>query len=131
MSTPLFLFLGDLGGGEIMLVLVVILIFFGANKIPELARGLGKGIREFKDASSEIRSEIENAGLPKQNQPQATAYTAPAYDTTPAQPALDQPTVTSVSSAEPVSEAIIAPPMDGGIAPQPASERSRLDQSSN
>ena len=60
MNTPFLLFLGDLGGGEIMLILVVILIFFGANKIPELARGLGKGIREFKDASSEIRSEIES-----------------------------------------------------------------------
>lgn len=59
MHTPL-LFLGDLGGGEIMLIMVVILIFFGANKIPELARGLGKGIREFKDASREIRNEFES-----------------------------------------------------------------------
>ena len=42
--------------------MVVILIFFGANKIPELARGLGKGIREFKDASTEIRREFEQAG---------------------------------------------------------------------
>ena len=58
------LFLGDLGGGEIMLIMVVILIFFGANKIPELARGLGKGIREFKDASTEIRKEFEGHGLP-------------------------------------------------------------------
>ena len=129
MSTPLFLFLGDLGGGEIMLILVVILIFFGANKIPELARGLGKGIREFKDASNEIRSEIENAGLPKQNQPyqQPTAYAAPTYDST-----SEQPTITSLSSStEPVSETTVAPPMDGGIAPQPAPERPRLDQSSN
>ena len=131
MSTPTFLFLGDLGGGEIMLVLVVILIFFGANKIPELARGLGKGIREFKDASSEIRSEIENAGLPKPSQTsqsQPTAYAAPTYDTA-QEPALDQPTVTSVSSAEPVAETAVAPPMDGGIAPQPVPERPRLDQS--
>ncbi|WP_133271561.1 twin-arginine translocase TatA/TatE family subunit [Hymenobacter radiodurans] len=135
MSTPLFLFLGDLGGGEIMLILVVILIFFGANKIPELARGLGKGIREFKDASSEIRSEIENAGLPKQNQPQpyqqSTAYTAPSYDVAPQQPTTEHPTITSMSSTEPVSETSVAPPMDGGIAPQPAPERPRLDQSTN
>ena len=52
MQTPLILFLGDIGGSELMLIMVVILIFFGANKIPELARGLGKGIREFKDAST-------------------------------------------------------------------------------
>lgn len=133
MSTPFFLFLGDLGGGEIMLILVVILIFFGANKIPELARGLGKGIREFKDASNEIRSEIENAGLPKQNQSyqQPPAYTTPGYDTASQQSTVDQPTLTSVSSTEPVSETTIAPPMDGGIAPQPAPERPRLDQSSH
>jgi sec-independent protein translocase protein TatA len=62
------LFLGDIGGSELILIMVVILIFFGANKIPELARGLGKGIREFKDASSEIRNEFERAGQPNQNQ---------------------------------------------------------------
>lgn len=53
---------GDIGGSEVILIMVVILIFFGANKIPELARGLGKGIREFKDASTEIRREFEQAG---------------------------------------------------------------------
>ena len=63
------LFLGDIGGSELILIMVVILIFFGANKIPELARGLGKGIREFKDASSEIRNEFERAGQqPNPNQ---------------------------------------------------------------
>jgi sec-independent protein translocase protein TatA len=72
--TSSLLFLGDIGGSELILIMVVILIFFGANKIPELARGLGKGIREFKDASSEIRNEFENAGqnrpAPYQPQPQ-------------------------------------------------------------
>ena len=71
MQTPLFLFLGDIGGSELMLIMVVILIFFGANKIPELARGLGKGIREFKDASTEIRREFEQVGQP--GQPNYTA----------------------------------------------------------
>jgi sec-independent protein translocase protein TatA len=51
-----------LGGWEIMLVVLVILIFFGAKRIPELARGLGKGIREFKDATNEIKDEIEDDG---------------------------------------------------------------------
>lgn len=55
------LFLGNMGGYEILLIMLVILIFFGAKKIPELARGLGKGIREFKDATSEIKDEIENS----------------------------------------------------------------------
>jgi sec-independent protein translocase protein TatA len=42
----------------------VIVIFFGAKRIPELARGLGKGIREFKDASAGIRKEIEDGASP-------------------------------------------------------------------
>ena len=50
---------GGLGGWEILLIIMVLLIFFGAKKIPELARGLGKGIKEFKDATKEIKDEIE------------------------------------------------------------------------
>ena len=49
----------SLGGPEIILILAVILIFFGAKRIPELARGLGKGLREFKDATKEIKEEID------------------------------------------------------------------------
>ena len=47
-----FGFIGGLGGTEIFLIILVLLLFFGGKRIPELARGLGKGIREFKDASS-------------------------------------------------------------------------------
>lgn len=64
MHTPFVLFLGDIGGSEVVLIMVAILVFFGADKIPELARGLGKGIREFKDASTEIRREFEQSGQP-------------------------------------------------------------------
>ncbi|MBK0401588.1 MULTISPECIES: Sec-independent protein translocase subunit TatA/TatB [Adhaeribacter] len=55
-----FAFLGDIGTGEIMVILLIVLLLFGAKKIPELARGMGRGIREFKDATKEIKSEIEN-----------------------------------------------------------------------
>ncbi|MBU6273825.1 MAG: hypothetical protein RL025_194 [Bacteroidota bacterium] len=58
-TTPLFLLLGNLSTGELILIFAVVLLLFGAKRIPELARGLGKGIREFKDASSGIRKEIE------------------------------------------------------------------------
>ncbi len=68
--------------GELMLIMVVILIFFGANKIPELARGLGKGIREFKDASREIRSEVEGYGQPAQ-QPYQQQFSRPSSPTSP------------------------------------------------
>jgi sec-independent protein translocase protein TatA len=43
--------MGKFGAPEIILVLVVVLLFFGGKKIPELMRGLGKGVKEFKDAS--------------------------------------------------------------------------------
>jgi sec-independent protein translocase protein TatA len=46
--------------GEIIVIFGVLLLFFGAKRIPELAKGLGKGIREFKDASSGIRKEIDD-----------------------------------------------------------------------
>jgi len=55
-------FIGGLGGTEIMLIVLVLLLFFGGKRIPELAKGLGKGIREFKDASSgkiDEKKEIE------------------------------------------------------------------------
>ena len=48
----IFGFIGGLGGTEIFLIVLVLLLFFGGKRIPELAKGLGKGIREFKDASS-------------------------------------------------------------------------------
>jgi len=48
----------NMGGGEIMLIGIAILLLFGGKKLPELARGLGKGIREFKDASEDVKREI-------------------------------------------------------------------------
>jgi sec-independent protein translocase protein TatA len=51
---------GNLGGGEVLVILVFILIFFGPKKIPEIAQGLGKGIREFKKATRDIQDAVEN-----------------------------------------------------------------------
>ena len=50
-----------LGAQELLLIFGVILLLFGAKKIPDIARGLGRGIREFKDASKEVKKEIEEA----------------------------------------------------------------------
>jgi sec-independent protein translocase protein TatA len=49
----------NLGAPEILLILAVVLIFFGAKKIPELAQGLGKGLREFRKAARDIQEDIE------------------------------------------------------------------------
>lgn len=51
--------LGNLGTGEVLVIMVFILIFFGGKKIPEIAKGLGEGIREFKKASRDIQENIE------------------------------------------------------------------------
>ncbi len=51
----------SLGPWEIVIILVVILLIFGGKKLPELARGLGQGLREFKTATREIKEEVENA----------------------------------------------------------------------
>ena len=56
-------------GGEWLWVILVVVIFFGGKKIPELARGIGKGIREFNDAKDGIKSEIEEGMKKETKQP--------------------------------------------------------------
>lgn len=48
------------GGSEWILIILVVLLFFGGRKIPELMRGLGRGIREFNDAKNNVKKEIED-----------------------------------------------------------------------
>ncbi|KAB1062695.1 Sec-independent protein translocase subunit TatA/TatB [Salibacter halophilus] len=50
----------DLGGGEVFMILFIVLLLFGAKKIPEFARGLGKGIRYIKNATDDIQRDIQN-----------------------------------------------------------------------
>ena len=78
------LFAGMLGGWEIVLILAVVLILFGAKKLPELAKGLGQGIKEFKKATNEVTSEINSAmddnrySSPKHIEQPSQAQTKPA-----------------------------------------------------
>ena len=58
---------GNLGAGELLIILFVILILFGAKKIPDLAQGIGKGMREFKKALNDVEDDIKNAGDKKDN----------------------------------------------------------------
>ena len=74
---PFFAVLG-LSGTELVIVVVAILVLFGAKKIPEFAKGLGKGINEFKKASREVTDSIEN-------EPPAAPKTPPASTTSQAQ----------------------------------------------
>ena len=59
--------LGVLGTQEIIIILIIVLLLFGGRKIPELMRGLGKGIREFNDAKSNVTKEIEEGLKEKEN----------------------------------------------------------------
>lgn len=54
-----------LGGGEIILILVFALIFVGPKKLPELAKGLGKGIREFQKAKDDLMNEVRKESVPE------------------------------------------------------------------
>jgi sec-independent protein translocase protein TatA len=59
----MLLFLNDVAGSEILLILAFILIFFGSKSIPGIARTLGRTMRQIKDASSELQGEIKKSGL--------------------------------------------------------------------
>ena len=75
------MFAWAIGGTELIIILVAILILFGSRKIPEFARGLGLGIKEFKKASREVADEIQNASAdtPAQpGKPSATGQPPPA-----------------------------------------------------
>ncbi len=50
---------GSIGMPELLIILLVVLLLFGAKRLPELARGLGKGIREFKDATKHVENEFK------------------------------------------------------------------------
>lgn len=56
------LFLSGVGFQEILLIGLFVLVFFGAKKIPEFMKGLGKGVKEFKDAVKDVKKEVEDAG---------------------------------------------------------------------
>jgi sec-independent protein translocase protein TatA len=81
------LFAGFFGGWEIVLILAVVLILFGAKKLPELAKGLGQGIKEFKKATRDVTEEIQSSmdeppAPPRQvnypNQPKSDEEKSPA-----------------------------------------------------
>lgn len=56
------LFIGGIGMQEVLLIALVVLLFFGGKKIPELMKGLGKGVRSFKDGMNGIETDTETTG---------------------------------------------------------------------
>jgi sec-independent protein translocase protein TatA len=104
--------MGNVGWTELLLIFLVILLVFGAKRIPEIARGLGKGIREFKDATTDIKRELVVGDQPAPPPAQGQARYAPpgalpdqqGYAPAPAGPA---PAATPPPAAAPV------PPPEG------------------
>lgn len=91
------MFAGMLGGWEIILILAVVLILFGAKKLPELAKGLGTGIKEFKKATREVQDEIHSAMDETPPPPKRIASTTSSPAENPVQPE----TGTAVSQSAP------------------------------
>ena len=54
------LLIGNLGTGEILIIALIVLLLFGGKKIPELMRGLGKGVKSFKDGMSDVEKEVKD-----------------------------------------------------------------------
>lgn len=77
MYIPTTLFLGNLRGGEILLIALVVLLLFGGKKIPELMKGLGKGMKSFKEGLNEMsnptEAEDEKSSTAQDNQPTTTS----------------------------------------------------------
>ena len=80
----------NLGGGEIILILALVLILFGAKKLPELAKGLGTGIKEFKKATRDVTEEMHSAM--EEQPPPPPKSLPPAVPKPEAQQAIPQPT---------------------------------------
>ena len=83
MTNHLQLAFGGLGPWEIILILAVVLVLFGAKKLPELAKGMGQGIKEFKKASRGVNDELERAmdDTPTYTPPPTTQITEETTET--------------------------------------------------
>ena len=103
--------MGSLGPFEIILIFLVILLIFGAKRIPEIARGLGKGIREFKDATTDIKRELTIDDSSNRIQ-------SPRHEPVARQPQYQQP------QQAPQQQSQQAPPQQAQQAPPPAPQES-------
>jgi TatA/E family protein of Tat protein translocase len=102
--------LDGIGGSEMILVLAVVLIFFGGEKLPELARGMGKAIREFKKAAGDVEMEFKKAMDEVPAKP-AQPFLKPAPTAVPQAPSAPAPAAPQAVDRPPPED----PPADHGI----------------
>ena len=102
----LFAFLPNLGGPDLIIILVIILVLFGAKKLPELAKGMGSAIKEFQKAKDEFNDELHTAGKTDAAKPdvRTPADTVPRIE--------NQPTASAATDVRPEPEATRVPNPD-------------------
>lgn len=102
--TPLLALIEGIGGPELMMIMFIILLLFGANKLPELARGFGKSMREFKKAASGVEEEFRQAMNEAERQEIAAKKPVGAL------PRPSEPTTPPLPPATPTPSATQPPP---------------------
>jgi sec-independent protein translocase protein TatA len=120
-ASPLAL-LPDFGSGEMMLVLLAVLLLFGGEKMPQLAKALGRSIREFKKAASEVEREIKKAIDEVPDQPDLKSTWQQVLEDKP-KPAATKPAAPAALPAPPTAAANPVPPAaatPAGYAPSEA-----------
>lgn len=90
----------DISGGELMMILIFVLLFFGAKGIPDIARGLGRFMRQVRDASNEVQreiqrgaNEVQRASREHQRQVRSMVDDQPTVHVEPPAPAAEEPKV--------------------------------------
>ncbi len=114
---PKLAFIGDVGGGEMMLIFLVVLMLFGGEKMPELARGVGKALREFKKATSGVEEQIKQA-MAEAPPPKPRPAPAP---TPSLPPAYTPPPAAAITALETPPASAAAPTNSGDRQPAPGS----------
>ncbi len=112
-SVPLFFAFFDVGGPEVLVIMFIVLLLFGGERLPELAKGLGKSIREFKKAASNVEDELKRAieeaperikPQPKLANPIPPAASLPPTASSDVTPALSPAVTPALPPGEPPSE---------------------------
>jgi sec-independent protein translocase protein TatA len=95
--------LSNLGGPDLIIILLIVLVLFGAKKLPELAKGMGQAVKEFQKAKDEFGDELHNAGkTPDKPDVRQAEATVPRIDNAPT--AREVPPETPVSEVRPPRE---------------------------
>ncbi len=114
LPSPTLALLDMLGGSELLVIFLLVLIFFGGEKMPEFARGLGKAIREFRKAAAGVEQEFKKAMEDEQPKPNPPVYALPTPTIMPPSPA-----ATPTTPPQPTGNVSGPAAPDAGVTVQP------------